>query len=237
MLKRFAIVFSFLSLLVLSSCNDNKVSEMKDTNKTTTDISSTKSQDEETDIIVESGEKVILFFGNSLTAGYQLEEQESFPSLIQAKIDSLGHKYTVVNGGLSGETTAGGLNRIDWILRQQIDIFVLELGPNDMLRGLNLEATEENLRGILNKVKSKFPDIKFIIAGMMAPPNMGEDYGDEFKGIYPKLAEEFDAGLIPFLLDGVAGDVELNLQDRMHPNALGYRIVADNVWKVLEGYL
>lgn len=138
---------------------------------------------------------------------------------------------------MSGETTAGGLNRIDWILRQDIDIFVLELGPNDMLRGLNLKATEENLRNILVKVKSKFPDIKFVIAGMMAPPNMGEDYANAFKSIYPKLAEEFDAGLIPFLLDGVAGDVDLNLQDRMHPNALGQRIVANNVWAVLEEYL
>ena len=236
-LKRFAIVLSFLSCLVLSSCNDKKVPEVKDINKTTKDISSTNSQNEETANSSNNSEKVILFFGNSLTAGYQLEEQESYPSLIQSKIDSLGLNYAVINGGLSGETTAGGLNRIDWILKQQIDVFVLELGPNDMLRGLNLEATESNLRGILTKVKSKFPDIKFVIAGMMAPPNMGEDYGNEFKNIYPKLAEEFDAGLIPFLLDGVAGDVELNLQDRMHPNALGYRIVADNVWKVLEGYL
>lgn len=218
-------------MILLSSCNDKK----KDV--VTENIPTTITQTSTEEVVVESNEKVILFFGNSLTAGYQLQEEESFPSLIQNKIDSVGLDYAVINGGLSGETTAGGLNRIDWILRQDIDIFVLELGPNDMLRGLNLKATEENLRNILVKVKSKFPDIKFVIAGMMAPPNMGEDYANAFKSIYPKLAEEFDAGLIPFLLDGVAGDVDLNLQDRMHPNALGQRIVANNVWAVLEKYL
>jgi len=231
MLKRISILISFLWLVVLSSCNDKKDSVVKEIKPTITSQSSTE------EVTTNSDENVILFYGNSLTAGYQLEEKESFPSLIQNKIDSAGLEYTVINGGLSGETTAGGLNRIDWILKQDIDIFVLELGPNDMLRGLNLEATEENLRGILNKVRSKFPDIKLVIAGMLAPPNMGEDYANSFKAIYPKLANEFDAGLIPFLLDGVAGDVDLNLQDRMHPNALGYRIVADNVWEVLEGYL
>ena len=124
-----------------------------------------------------------MFFGDSLTAGYRLAEEESFPSQIQAKIDSLDLGYTVINGGLSGETTAGGLNRIDWILKQEIDVFVLELGPNDMLRGLDLKATEDNLRGIITKVKDKFPDIKIVIAGMLAPPNMGEQYADEFASI------------------------------------------------------
>lgn len=233
MLKRISLLLSFPLIFLLSNCNDKKDTVVKEIKPTTTTQPSTEEKTVET----KDEDKVVLFFGDSLTAGYQLEEKESYPSLIQNKIDSAGLKYTVINGGLSGETTAGGLNRIDWILKQNIDVFVLELGPNDMLRGLNLEATEENLRGILTKVKSKFPDIKFIIAGMLAPPNMGEDYANAFKSIYPKLAGEFDAGLIPFLLDGVAGDVDLNLQDRMHPNALGYRIVADNVWAVLEGYL
>jgi len=228
MLKRIRLGLSFLACIILCACN-NKQDIAKTVEKTITqDIS---------DEVVNSEDKVILFFGDSLTAGYRLAEEESYPSVIQAKIDSLDLGYTVINGGLSGETTAGGLNRIDWILKQDIDVFVLELGPNDMLRGLNLEATEENLRGIIKKVKDKFPDIKLVIAGMLAPPNMGEQYADQFKNIYPKIAKESGAGLIPFLLDGVAGEKELNLEDQMHPNALGYKIVADNVWKVLEEYL
>jgi len=228
MLKRIGLGLSLLTCIILSACN-NKQDIAKTVEKTITqDIS---------DEVIKSEDKVILFFGNSLTAGYRLAEEESFPSQIQAKIDSLDLDYTVINGGLSGETTAGGLNRIDWILKQDIDVFVLELGPNDMLRGLDLKATEENLKGIIKKVKDKFPDIKLVIAGMLAPPNMGEQYADEFASIYPRIAEESGAGLIPFLLDGVAGEKELNLEDQMHPNALGYRIVADNVWEVLEEYL
>jgi len=227
-LERISLYFSFISCLLICACN-NKQDIAKTVEKTITqDIS---------DEVVKSEDKVILFYGNSLTAGYRLAEEESFPSRIQAKIDSLNLGYTVINGGLSGETTAGGLNRIDWILKQDIDVFVLELGPNDMLRGLDLKATEENLRGIISKVKDKFPDIKLVIAGMLAPPNMGEQYAEQFASIYPRIAEESGAGLIPFLLDGVAGEKDLNLEDQMHPNALGYKIVADNVWKVLEGVL
>ncbi len=182
-------------------------------------------------------QKTVLFFGNSLTAGYGLEEDQSFPSLVQDRIDSLGMEYTVVNAGLSGETTAGGLNRVDWILKQDIDIFVLELGGNDMLRGIDINTTEANLNGILKKVKAKNPDIKIIVAGMLAPPNMGADYSREFGGIYPRLAKEFGAALIPFFLDKVGGIPELNLQDGIHPNAEGQKIVRENVWRVLKEYL
>jgi acyl-CoA thioesterase-1 len=182
----------------------------------------------------EAERKYILFFGNSLTAGYGLDESESFPSLIQMRIDSIGLPYQVINAGLSGETSAGGLGRIDWVLRQQIDVFVLELGPNDALRGLDLDATEQNLRGILDKVLAKHPDIPIVIAGMEAPPNMGEEYTTQFREIYRKLAEDYNAALIPFLLEGVGGEPELNLPDRMHPNAEGQKIVRDNVWKVLQ---
>ncbi len=178
--------------------------------------------------------KYILFFGNSLTAGYGLDENQSFPTLIQQRIDSLGLPYQVINGGLSGETSAGGLNRIDWVLHQQIDVFMLELGPNDALRGLDLEATDANLRGILDKVQDKYPDIPLIIAGMEAPPNMGEEYTTQFRNIYKQLAHDYHARLIPFLLEGVGGIPALNQQDLMHPNAEGEKIVRDNVWKVLK---
>ena len=181
--------------------------------------------------------KYILFFGNSLTAGYGLDEDQSFPSLIQDRIDSLKLPFQVINGGLSGETSAGGLNRIDWVLRQQIDVFVLELGPNDALRGLDLKSTEANLRGILDEVLKKYPDIPIIIVGMEAPPNMGAEYTSAFRKIFPTLANDYHAHLIPFLLDGVGGIPELNLPDRMHPNAEGQKIVRENVWKVLKEVL
>lgn len=181
-----------------------------------------------------AGRQVILFFGNSLTAGYGLEPGESFPSLIQERLDSLGLPWEVVNAGLSGETTAGGVGRIDWILGQRIDIFVLELGGNDMLRGLDVTETEKNLRTILERVRNEKTGIPVIVAGMKAPPNMGKAYTDRFEGIYPKLADEFDAGLIPFFLDGVGGIDSLNLPDGIHPNAAGQRIVMENVWSELK---
>ena len=183
------------------------------------------------------GKKTILFFGDSLTAGYGLDEDESFPSLIQDRIDSLGLDYTVVNGGLSGETSAGGKGRIDWVLRSDIDVFVLELGANDVLRGLDLTETDKNLRAILESVTAKHSDIPIVIAGMQAPPNMGKDYTDQFANIFTKLSKDYNASLIPFLLDGVAGDPSLNLADAKHPNAKGQYIVRDNVWEVLEGVL
>ncbi len=179
----------------------------------------------------------ILFFGNSLTAGLGLDPAVAFPALIQQKIDEKGLNYTVVNGGLSGETTAGGLNRIDWMLKQPIDIFVLELGANDGLRGLPLDQTRENLQNIIDKVKNKYPDAKIVLAGMMVPPNMGEDYEKEFVKIYPELAKKNHATLIPFLLQDVAGIPDLNQGDGIHPNVEGEKIVAETVWKYLEPLL
>lgn len=182
--------------------------------------------------------KVILFFGDSLTAGYGLaDEGQSFPSLIQNRIDSLGMEYRVVNAGLSGETTSGGLNRIDWILKQDIDIFVLELGANDMLRGLDVNETSKNLKAIMEKVKTKNPEVQFIVAGMVAPPNMGQEYGTAFAKIFKNLSKEYDAGLIPFLLENVGGIPDLNLPDGKHPNPEGQKIVRENVWSVLKDYL
>jgi len=185
----------------------------------------------------QENEKVILFFGNSLTAGLGLDQEQAFPSVIQDKIHESGKRYRVINAGLSGETSAGGLNRIDWVLKQPIDIFVLELGANDGLRGLPLESTRQNLQGIIDKVKSKYPKVKIVIAGMMVPPNMGEDYGTEFLKIYPDLAKTNNARLIPFLLEDVGGNPDLNLPDGIHPNVEGHQIVANNVWDVLKPLL
>jgi acyl-CoA thioesterase I len=178
--------------------------------------------------------KVILFYGDSLTAGYGLTPEEAFPALIEKQLNKQGKPARVVNAGLSGETSAGGLSRIDWVLRQPIDVFVLELGANDGLRGLPVEQTEKNLQGIIDKVRKKFPKVKIVLAGMMVPPNMGPDYTTRFQKIFPELAKKNEVTLIPFLLQDVAGRDELNQADGIHPNPAGHRIVADNVYKVID---
>ncbi len=217
----------FFSALLLA-CTGNEKKNVGSGDALASDTSQTSFRETNT------SRKYILFFGNSLTAGYGLDEDQSFPSLIQARIDSLKLPYQVINGGLSGETSAGGLGRIDWVLRQQIDIFVLELGANDVLRGLDLKATETNLGAILDAVLKKYPDIPIIIAGMEAPPNMGAEYTSAFRNIFSTLAKDYKARLIPFLLKDVGGIPELNLPDRMHPNVEGQKIVMENVWVVLR---
>jgi acyl-CoA thioesterase-1 len=212
-------------MFLMFSCGEN--SEKK-SEKNNTEEAQTETE------IQESEKDVILFFGNSLTAGMGLEPSEAFPALIQNRLDSLNYDYEVINAGLSGETTASGKNRINWVLNQDVDVFVLELGANDGLRGIPLEETRKNLQDIINTVKEKNPDTKIVLAGMQIPPNMGEEYTTEFRNIFPELAEENNVELIPFLLEGVAGDPELNQQDGIHPTAEGYKIVAGNVWSVLE---
>ncbi|HYG01009.1 MAG TPA: arylesterase [Chryseosolibacter sp.] len=178
--------------------------------------------------------KVILFFGDSLTAGYGLSTTEAFPSLIEKRLNGNGKSVKVINAGLSGETSAGGLARIDWVLRQPIDVFVLELGANDGLRGLPIEQTQKNLEGIIGRVRAKYPKVKIVIAGMMVPPNMGPDYSEKFRQIFPAIAKKHDATLIPFLLEDVAGEERLNLSDGIHPNVEGHKVVAKNVFRIIE---
>lgn len=179
----------------------------------------------------------ILFFGDSITAGYGIQEQQAYPALIQQKIDSLGWNFEVVNGGLSGETSAGGLRRIDWMLRQPVDLFVLELGGNDGLRGIDPDVTKSNLQKIIDKVEKAYPEAPIVLAGMQVPPNLGPDYTESFKEIYPELAKENDIQLIPFLLKGVGGKEKLNQSDGIHPTAKGHKVLAENVWKVLKPIL
>ena len=179
--------------------------------------------------------KTILFFGDSLTAGYGLSPEEAFPALLEKTMNKNGARVRVVNAGLSGETSAGGLSRIDWILRQPIDIFVLELGANDGLRGLPLKQTISNLQAIIDKVKAKQPNVKIVMAGMMVPPNLGQAYAEEFRNIYPTLAKKNKATLIPFILDGVAGDEKLNQTDGIHPNVEGHQIIAKKIQNTFEG--
>ena len=212
-------------IIILSGCTDNKKPAESDQNNTAKDpVAVTK-------------KKTIVFYGNSLTAGYGVSPSEAFPAIIQKKIDSLGFRYNVINAGVSGETSSGGKTRIDWILREPIDIFILELGANDGLRGTPLSETKKNLQDIIDKVKAKYPDTKLVFAGMEIPPNMGQAYTTEFRNIYIDLAAKNKMTLIPFLLEGVGGEPELNQADGIHPTAEGHLIVAENVWKQLEKLL
>ena len=181
--------------------------------------------------------KVIVFFGDSLTAGYGVASAQAFPALIQEKIDAQGWKFRAVNAGLSGETTAGGLRRIDWVLQRPLDVFVLELGANDGLRGIDPEVTKRNLQAIIDRVKNKYPQAKIALAGMQIPSNLGRNHVTRFREIFPEVAEANNVTLIPFLLEGVGGKADLNFPDGIHPTPDGYRIVAENVWAVLEPVL
>ena len=179
----------------------------------------------------------ILFLGDSLTAGQGVEESQAFPALIEEKIQTQHLPYEVVNAGLSGDTSAGGLHRIDWLLQRPIDVLVLELGANDGLRGLPVAAMKANLQAIIDKVKAKNPQVKIVIAGMEMPPNLGGDYANDFRAVFADLARTNNAALIPFLLEGVGGHIDLNQRDQIHPTAAGHKIVAENVWRVLAPIL
>ena len=181
--------------------------------------------------------KAILFLGNSLAAGYGLDATQAFPALIQNRIYSLGWNFKVINAGQSGDTSSGGLRRIDWLLRREFHVLVLELGINDGLRGIPVDVTRQNLQAIINRTKSRYPGVKVVLAGMQVPPNMGEDYVASFRAIFPQLAKKNGAQLIPFLLEGVGGNPKLNLPDGIHPSVEGHKIVAENVWKVMESLL
>ncbi|WP_285010664.1 arylesterase [Pedobacter faecalis] len=187
---------------------------------------------------VPSGVQNVLFFGTSLTAGYGLEDpKQAYPALIQRKIDSVDLKYKVINGGLSGETSAAGKSRIDWLLKQPISVFVLELGANDGLRGIPVRETAANLQAIINKVKEKYPQVKLVMLGMQMPPNMGEKYTSEFRKMFNDIAAKNNMTYVPFLLEGVGGVARLNQQDGIHPTAEGQKILAENVWKELKNVL
>jgi acyl-CoA thioesterase-1 len=180
---------------------------------------------------------IILFVGTSLTAGQGLDPSEAYPALVQEKIDEAGLRYRVVNAGVSGETSAGARRRMGWLLRQPVAVLVVETGANDGLRGQDPAATRENVQAILDEARRQQPPPKVLIAGMEALPNYGEEYRRRFRAIYPRLATANRAALVPFLLDGVAGDPKLNQPDGIHPTAEGQKRVADTVWRVLRPLL
>lgn len=179
----------------------------------------------------------LVFLGTSLTAGYGLPEAEAFPARIQRRIEARGLDYRVVNAGVSGDTSAGGLRRLDWLLRLPIAVLVVELGANDMLRGQSVEALRENLDAILERTRAAHPEARFLIAGMRAAPNLGPRYAKAFDAVYPALAERWDAELVPFLLEDVAAVRRLNQADGIHPTAEGHALIADRIWESLEPLL
>jgi len=218
--------FCYLSLcFLLISCAGNDAKKTDDQKK----VESVKVEAQP-----QSSEKTILFFGNSLTAGMGLDVEEAFPALIQRKIDSASLTFNVINAGLSGETTASGKNRLAWLLKQKVDVFVLELGANDGLRGIPLEETKKNLQNIIDEVKAHNSEVIIVLAGMQIPPNMGLEYTKDFRNIFSDLAAENKLALIPFLLMDVAGNPDLNQADGIHPTAEGQIIVANNVWEILK---
>lgn len=182
----------------------------------------------------------IVYLGDSLTAGYGLAEgeDEAYPALIEAKAEALGWRVRTVNAGLSGDTSAGGLRRVDWIVnRGPVDVLVLALGANDGLRGLPTDALKENLEAIIARVRAANPDVRIVLAGMLVPTNMGGAYGERFEAVYREVAEEQGVELIPFLLDGVGGVRSLNQPDGVHPTAEGQRVMAETVWQTLRPVL
>lgn len=219
----------FLPFLAIISCGEANQPEKSSQNTDTTNDSEV--------LEVADSRAVILFFGNSLTAGLGVTPEESFPGQIANRLDSLGYPYRVINAGLSGETTASGMNRIAWVLREKPDIFVLELGANDGLRGIPLEETRNNLEAIVREVRKVNPEVTLILTGMQIPPNMGPEYTTTFKNIFPELAETQELVLVPFLLEGVGGIPELNQADGIHPTPKGHKILAENVWEVLSTVL
>jgi acyl-CoA thioesterase-1 len=181
--------------------------------------------------------RTIFIVGDSIAAGHGLDPAEAFPGLLQERINAKQLPYEVVNAGVSGDTTAGGVRRMPWLLRRKMDVLVLELGGNDGLRGITPQETRSNLEKIIDLAREKNPDVQVIVAGMQMPQNMGEAYTREFREVFPTVAEAKKVSLIPFLLEGVGGKADLNLPDRIHPNPEGHKIIADTVWTVLEPLL
>lgn len=225
-------VYLSLILLLFWACSEPQTSQA---NQEAPQKESEMASEKEEENSESQTKKRILIFGNSLTAGYGLDNPEDgFAGLIQGKLEDLELPYEVINGGISGETSSDGKGRIKWMMRSPVAIFILELGANDGLRGISPEITQENLQFILSTVKEAYPEAKILITGMEAPPNMGDAYTAAFRKIFPALAEANEAELMPFLLEGVAGEPELNQSDAIHPTEEGHKIVAENLWTILK---
>jgi len=227
-MNRVSILLSCWLLLLLGGCNTNTPPADKEPAETSPLAAAPPEA---------ASKPTILFFGNSITAGLGVDPEQAFPALVGQKIDSTDLAYTVVNAGLSGETTAGGRSRVGWVLRKPVAVFVLELGGNDGLRGIPIADTRRNLQAIIDTVRRLSPQAKIVLAGMQIPPNLGADYAAQFKKLYSDLAQKNKLPLIPFLLEGVGGVAKFNQRDGIHPTPEGHRLVARNVWAVLQPLL
>ena len=214
------------ALLVLGACRGDENSD-----------SATRAGDSASVDSIPAAPGRLLFVGTSLPAGLGREAEEAYPALIARRIDSLGLPYHVDNAGYSGETSAGALRRIDWLVRQPVDVFVLETGANDGLRGLSVDSMRANIQAIIDRVRAASPNVRILLIGMEAPPNLGPRYTSEFRKVFPELAARNDAVLLPFLLEGVAAVDSLNQGDGIHPNAAGSRRLAETVWNALRPLL
>lgn len=181
--------------------------------------------------------KRIVILGDSITAGYGLDPSEAYPALIQQKITASGFPFTLANAGVSGDTTAGGLRRVAWAMGQGADVLIIALGGNDGLRGISPEETKKNLLGIIAAARGRHPGINVLLAGMQMPDNMGPEFTARFKAVFPEVAKESGATLIPYLLEGIGGDESLNQPDGIHPTAEGQEKVAENVWEILRAVI
>ena len=220
--------FAFIVFTLFLGCGRDDIGLNGNTDESVSrDIDSTRTT-------AASYSTTIVFFGDSITAGYGLEQSYAFPALLADRFDSLGMEVEIRNAGVSGETTAGGLRRIDWILNQPVDVLVVELGGNDGLRGVSVAETESNLRAIISKARESHPDITIVLAGMQLPPNMGSTYTTAFAEIFPRIAADEDVELIPFILQGVGGIPDLNQRDGIHPTRRGHEIIAANIWPQMK---
>jgi acyl-CoA thioesterase-1 len=185
----------------------------------------------------QSAARVIVVLGDSLAAGHGLTPAEAYPAVLQRKIATNGLHFTVLDAGISGDTTAGGLRRLDWVLQRRVDVLIIALGGNDGLRGIQPDVTRSNLQSMIDRSRQKYPEIEIVLAGMRMPPNLGKEYLDRFQAVYPDLAKTNRVSLIPFLLEGVGGRADKNQEDLIHPTAEGHELIASNVWKILEPIL
>lgn len=230
--------FLFVGILVLVGCGQDR-SNSSTAPPSDEPAPSTKPSDSVvTSVDTTDAGLRVLVLGNSIAAGAGVSSQEAFPALLQNKIDSLGWNVRVQNAGVSGETSSGGRQRIGWLLQDSVDVLVLELGGNDGLRGIDPGITRKNLRGIIDTTLATYPEARVLLAGMQIPPNLGQEYTQQFRRVYPTVAEAYDrVTLIPFILDDIAGVDSLMQDDGIHPTAAGHRLVAQKVWTDLRPLL
>lgn len=239
-MKRKSLLYPTLCLVVLlSACSSDK-SQEKTADPAASDVTlipESKQQEAILGTTASDSAIRVLFLGDSITAGSGVGQEEAFPYLVSEMAKKEGIDAVFIDGGVSGDTSTGGLNRLDWLLKNRVDVLVLELGGNDGLRGVELTLTQENLSNIIRKTKQTWPGVEIVVAGMQVPPNIGHEYTAQFKSMFPKLAKEHDAELIPFILEGVGGVKELNQPDGIHPTPKGHQIIAKTVWKTLQPIL